>query len=261
MGEGMNPVMDAVVLMYHQIRPDNVRPDWVPNQLADPWYGVSRGAFREQLAYISDQGIPVLSLADFFGEIQRPERLAKGPAVIITFDDGYSTDLDEAAPLLAEHGYPATFFLATSRMGESGMMKPADIRTLDSGLFTVGSHGATHRFLTSLDEQSLVFELESSRDKLTAFTGRPPEYLSVPGGRHNLLVREKAREIGFSGILTSEIGVARSTQRLRIPRVVVSRDMSLKSFARLLDPSSGLFKTQMAKSWMKKGIRKFLRIQ
>lgn len=254
----MRTVANAVVLMYHQIRPDNVDSDWVPNRLADPWYGTSRKDFREQLTYLADHGYPVLSLGEFFGRVAHPKPLGKGPAVIITFDDGYVTDLDEAAPLLAERGFPATFFLATSWIGKSGMLNPAGVRTLDAGPFTVGSHGATHRFLTHLGEHALVSELNLSREKLRVVTGRLPAYLSVPGGRHDRIVREKALELGFEGILTSDIGVARNTERVRIPRVVISRKTDLRTFARLLDPSSISFKTEMVKGWAKRTAHKVL---
>jgi peptidoglycan/xylan/chitin deacetylase (PgdA/CDA1 family) len=254
----MKSLNNAVVLMYHQIRPDNVSPDWTPSRLADPWYGISRKEFREQLTYLSDRGYPILSLSEFFETTYRVQHSVQMPAIIITFDDGYSTDLDEAAPLLAERGFPATFFLATSWIGKAGMLNPAGVRTLDAGPFTVGSHGATHRFLTQLGEQGLVSELRTSREKLKSVTGRFPAYLSVPGGRHDRTVREKAQELGFKGVFTSDVGVARNTEQFRIPRVVITRNTSLKTFARLLDPTSGPFRTEFVKGWVKRTVRKVL---
>lgn len=254
----MKSLINAVVLMYHQIRPDNVSAEWVPNRLADPWYGISRKELRGQLDYLADHGYSILSLSEFFGATYRAKPSGQGPAIIITFDDGYATDLDEAAPLLAERGFPATFFLATSWIGKAGMLNLAGVRTLDAGPFTVGSHGATHRFLTHLGEPGLVSELRASQEKLKAVTGRLPSYLSVPGGRHDRTVREKAQELGFKGILTSDVGVARNTEQFRVPRVVITRNTSLKMFARLLDPTSGPFRTEVVKGWLKRTARKVL---
>lgn len=67
--------------------------------------------FVGQLEYLADQfeviGMPQL-LAWLDGEGDLPNR-----AAMITFDDGYSDNLEVAAPLLAEQGLPATLFLTT----------------------------------------------------------------------------------------------------------------------------------------------------
>ena len=48
---------------------------------------------------------------------QAVERLrlgqTSGDEVVVTFDDGFRNQLDNAAPLLAEHGFSACFFLVT----------------------------------------------------------------------------------------------------------------------------------------------------
>ncbi|MCJ7727008.1 MAG: polysaccharide deacetylase family protein [Acidimicrobiia bacterium] len=95
------------VLAYHRIG-DADDPDllgFAGNVSASP-----RG-FARQLEHVAGNfeviGMPDL-LAWIDGEADLPDR-----AAMITFDDGYLDNLEVAAPLLAEEGFPATLFLTT----------------------------------------------------------------------------------------------------------------------------------------------------
>ncbi len=41
-------------------------------------------------------------------------------AVLITFDDGYRDNLENAAPILLRHGYPAVIFVPTGLLDDDG---------------------------------------------------------------------------------------------------------------------------------------------
>lgn len=97
----------TLVLMYHQIEPSGVPDGWVPNALADARYGVGLSDFREQMDIIRDRKIPVVRLSDCLeGSAGSREPLS----IVVTFDDGYASDLELAAPILEKLGIPATFF-------------------------------------------------------------------------------------------------------------------------------------------------------
>lgn len=97
----MNAPQHAVILMYHRI----ASPDM------DPWgMCVAPEHFSEQLQAIKQIATP-MSLVDFVraqGTGRLPER-----AVVVTFDDGYIDNLEQALPILRRHGIPATLFVTT----------------------------------------------------------------------------------------------------------------------------------------------------
>jgi peptidoglycan/xylan/chitin deacetylase (PgdA/CDA1 family) len=98
----------AVVLVYHR----------VGERSLDPWrLTVDPEIFAGQMETLARDWSP-LSLADLVEGFERrrlPER-----AVAVTFDDGYSDNLEVAAPILLEHGIPTTLFVATELIDSGG---------------------------------------------------------------------------------------------------------------------------------------------
>ena len=90
----------VIVLLYHRV----ATLDHDLFQMA-----VSPERFREQMAYIAGNYRVLRFEAEW-----KPER---GPAVVITFDDGYVDNYRTALPILEELGLPATFFVTTGHVG------------------------------------------------------------------------------------------------------------------------------------------------
>src|SRR6185295_12429728 len=90
-----------LILTYHRVRPE---PDGLITDNAHA------AGFRRQMQVLA-RAFAVLPL------IEAVERMLAGTlpsrAVCITFDDGYADNAEVAAPILADFGLPATFFIAT----------------------------------------------------------------------------------------------------------------------------------------------------
>ena len=97
-----------MILMYHRVADEPI----------DPWgNAVSPTHFSEHLAVLRSQR-NIVPLADFVGML-RAGTLPKD-AVAVTFDDGYVDNLLVAKPQLVAADVPATVFLATGYLGQSG---------------------------------------------------------------------------------------------------------------------------------------------
>ena len=146
-----------------------------------------------------------------------------GNELAITFDDGFRNQLENAAPLLAEHGVSACFFLVTELVGANGdvaaricrerlhlphPVEPLDwdgaAKLLELG-HEVGSHTRSHLELTSVDAATLESELRGSRDDLRARLG-DVRHLSAPYGdraRFSATISEAARAAGYESCATA----------------------------------------------------------
>jgi peptidoglycan/xylan/chitin deacetylase (PgdA/CDA1 family) len=186
-----------------------------------------RDHFSEQLRFLAREFRPVsLSLA--------VERLrlgqTAGDEVVVTFDDGFRNQLDNAAPLLAEHGFNACFFLVSDLLEadrdqarafcRDKLHLPLPIEPLDwdaaSRLLElgheIGSHTRSHPNLTSLEADALLDELTSSREELSRRLG-VVRHVSVPYGdrpRFSETVADAARAAGYESCASAIRGVNRS---------------------------------------------------
>lgn len=241
----------ALVLMYHQIVPDLAPAGWVPAPLADPRYGVREGDFSRQMAFLVQEGYEVLSLEALASKSPSETENNPGrPAVAITFDDGYESDFSRAAPVLAAHGLPATFFVTTGHIGGPGMMTESMVTELSARPdLGIGCHGESHRFLSALPEEECRGELLRSFARIRQLTGRDSLDMSAPGGRTDARVARLARDAGFRLLATSAPGLHPPGGDLfSVPRLPVLRSHSLETFAALLDPSS---LTHRRERWMR----------
>src|SRR5262249_22834387 len=93
------------VLMYHKV-----------NDLATNSVTVPTGLFDEQMAQLGELGYRPVSLDDVLAYYRDGVALP-AQAVLITFDDGYRDNLENAAPILHRHGYPAVLFVPIAYVG------------------------------------------------------------------------------------------------------------------------------------------------
>jgi peptidoglycan/xylan/chitin deacetylase (PgdA/CDA1 family) len=90
-----------LVLAYHRISPVD---DSYDSGVCD----ASPAMFEQQLRFLEKE-------FDVIGpdELETAVLVGRGRYVLLTFDDGYRDNFDEAFPILKRHGVPATFFVTT----------------------------------------------------------------------------------------------------------------------------------------------------
>jgi peptidoglycan/xylan/chitin deacetylase (PgdA/CDA1 family) len=134
----------------------------------------------------------------------------KGCRVVITFDDGYHDNLEVAAPILSELGFPFTVFVTSEfvRSRKAGFLSPSTLRALAAlpGA-QIGAHGANHVALTQCDDATLRKELMSSRSYLEDVLGCEVRTLAYPYGAADRRVRDAALAAGYSLGACSQAGL------------------------------------------------------
>ena len=220
-------ILTAPVLVFHRVT-DDIPGDGIT---------VSTRRFREIVRNLKDHynPIPLARLLDY---------LAKGetwPAktVVVTFDDGYLDNHAHAAPILAEYGVSATFFVTTDAIGSDRVM-PWDaqlprrlpwmdwhhVRELRTRGFEIGSHTLTHPDLGKLPPSDACVEIAGSKEKLEQELGSAVTSFAYPfGGKGNITEenRELVKRAGYSCCCSAYGGFVRlATDRFNIHRLGVN---------------------------------------
>lgn len=155
--------------------------------------------FREQMKWLAGSGIPVVPL----------ERIRDSPgAVALTFDDGFRNFLKEAFPVLRDLRLPSTVFVVSRYCGERNRWpsQPASPRVPDLALMSwselreivrdgvmLGSHTATHPYMTRLSAAEIEEELSISQREIEDRVGQPVRAFAYPYGATSPEAREAVR--------------------------------------------------------------------
>lgn len=156
-----------IILTYHQVGVDRTAEINVPLP-----------EFRRQIAYLAGR-YPVVPLAEAVDATALDQDL-----VVLTFDDGYRSFIEHAAPVLHDHRLPATVYVCPA-YAQSGTYLPWDRSRADpamdwaqlralagSGLVSVGSHTWSHRVVPGLTDEEMHHELADARVEIEERIGR-----------------------------------------------------------------------------------------
>ncbi len=168
--------------------------------------------FAQQLQRLRDSGYRPVTV-DQAVEFVQGRRPLEGRSVLITIDDGARSVATHAEPVLREHGFSAVLFVTTDRDAfvfdvgaEHQRLTDDELRGLDPDVIRIHSHGVTHRPLVELSDPELAAELRDSRTELERITGRPVNYLAIPGNWHDRRVRRMAADAGYDATFVSDAG-------------------------------------------------------
>jgi peptidoglycan/xylan/chitin deacetylase (PgdA/CDA1 family) len=215
------------VLMYHALE-DRDHPSGITDE-GERVYVLGVGQFEAQMGFLQEQGFHTC----FLDDIQAADS-AKGPRVILTFDDGRESDAGLVLPILKRFGFKACFFITTSKIGEPGYLSRGQVKSLADAGMLIGSHGVTHAYLEDLNDEAVRFEMAESRRMLAEVTGTRVDCFSVPGGRIRPHQCDIAAEVGYRAVFTSRLGALESGRPIfSVPRIALKRGHTLDDFRKI----------------------------
>ncbi|HEY4671650.1 MAG TPA: polysaccharide deacetylase family protein [Gemmatimonadaceae bacterium] len=228
--------MSPPILMYHELRLRG--RSLCSDKPGYTRYVIDAEDFRSQLKFLREQGASGQGVGTLL-ERQTPPpaisvRQTPSALVGITFDDGCETDAIAAASALAETGFGATFYVVSGFVGRPGYLNETQIRDLAGHGFEIGSHTASHSYLTGLSEDNLLRELSVSKERLQQMLGRPVVHLSCPGGWWNSEVAAAAKSLGYHSVSTSNLTAAADVDPFCLPRYAVMRNTTADQLFRWL---------------------------
>ena len=225
----VGPVTSVPILYYHYIRIN-------PNPRDRVGFGLSTppAVFRAQMQYLAGHGFHVISLHQAVMAIQNHSGLPSR-SVVLTFDDGYADFFSTAVPILQSHGFTATSFVITGRMGWGGYMTPSQIVAADGMGFTIGAHTVDHVALAAQLPARASWEIKQSKLTLEALLGHPVRDFAYPYGSFNLYDMAQAKSLGFETAVSTLSGTWHSAGQLfELSRIRVGGGLPLAYFAHLV---------------------------
>jgi peptidoglycan/xylan/chitin deacetylase (PgdA/CDA1 family) len=206
-----------MIFMYHGVA--DVDED--PNQLC-----VSPARFAEQMAWLARRGLRGVGIAELVDAM----RVGRQRGLVgLTFDDGYTNVLETALPVLRQHGFGATAYIISDRLGGSNewddgpvwqLMTGGQVRELAAAGIEIGSHAATHMRLAGASPAQLTAEISESRTSLGVLLGTEIRGFAFPYGSMDAASRQAVRDAGYEYACaveasTAEIGL------MALPRLYV----------------------------------------
>src|ERR1700730_771734 len=214
------------ILYYHYIRIN-------PNPRDRVGFGLSTppAMFRAQMQYLANHGFHVISLHEAVVAIKNHNGLPSRP-VVLTFDDGYADFFTAAVPVLQSHGFTATSFVVSGRMGWGGYMTPGQVVAADSMGFTIGAHTVDHVALAAQPPARATWEMKQSKLTLEGLLGHPVADFAYPYGSFNPYDMAQAKSLGFETAVSTMSGSLHAAGQLfLLSRLRIGGGLPLGYFA------------------------------
>ncbi|HYG96504.1 MAG TPA: polysaccharide deacetylase family protein, partial [Solirubrobacterales bacterium] len=204
-------------------------------------------SFAAQMRLLKRLRYRVITLEELAARLRAGETLPRR-TVALTIDDGYRDNFEVAQPILERHGFTATVYLVSKKLGGSNdwgdpgalagrpLLNRSQIEAMRAGGTRFGAHTRNHPRLTELEDAAVGEEIVGSREDLTELLGEEVEGLAYPYGLFDERAVRAAGEAGYAAACTTEARPARHwDDPLRIPRIEVEgSDSSLRFLRRLL---------------------------
>jgi len=138
-----------------------------------------------------------------------------GYHVVVTFDDGFQSIIENALPDLEKRRIPTAIYVPTGYLGQRPgwlndddedyqevVMTADQLCELNSNLVSLGSHCVTHTNLLSLDQDEAEKEIFQSKDFLENLLKKKIYTLSFPHGAYNQAHVQLARLAGYKRVFS-----------------------------------------------------------
>jgi len=229
--DGQPRTVQVPVLMYHYLSEPPSDADIYRRDLS-----VTPALFAAHLDRMIAEGYTIISLYDLAAYLLQGTPLPS-KAVVITFDDGYRDNYENAFPLLRERGITATFFVVIEFINQERpeYLTWPMVQEMAAAGMPIEAHGIDHTTLRGRSHLDLEFQALRSYETLQNAVGLRARFVSYPAGEFDEQTIEVFQEAGYwAGFTTVQGATHRSDELFRLPRVRMRGTTSPDELARLL---------------------------
>ncbi|MBM7690794.1 peptidoglycan/xylan/chitin deacetylase (PgdA/CDA1 family) [Peribacillus deserti] len=231
------------ILLYHRIIDDSAIKDIHYTKEGELYPTiVLKSEFKKQMQYLKDQGYTTLTNEELKLFIQNRHKIPK-KSIVITFDDGFKDNYEEAYPILKKHEFTALNFVIASyitkntmeyKEGEVQYFSASDIKNscdvFEFQSHTYNLHKRTKEgvaFLVDRDQQQIKEDLKTSIEVIRPV--RPT--FAYPYGEYDKEARNALKQLNIGMAFTSEFkDTGPNISMLEIPRKPVYPTDTIEDF-------------------------------
>lgn len=170
---------------------------------------ISISDFRTHLEYLKANSFNVLTLSEAVKYLKNTGENNK--VAVITVDDGYTSFLSGALPLLKEFGFPATLFVNTETIGNGSYLNWDELRQVKKAGIEIGNHSHSHPYFLNLHQHDHVKifreELAKAQQLLKEHLDVVPSVFAYPYGEYTPEMKEAVNQMGFIAAAAQNSGV------------------------------------------------------
>lgn len=183
------------ILVYHALGEAPATEEY-------PGLYVSEPEFEGEMTWLHSQGYEAVTLDQAEDAWYHGGTLPAKP-IVITFDNGYPTQVTFAPKVLSRYGWPGVLFEITEEH-----LRPSEITPIIEIGWEVDSHSATHPDLTELSGKELEYQVAASRRYLRRKFGIRSDNFCYPSSEYNAATIASVKEAGYVGAVTENAGYA-----------------------------------------------------
>ena len=227
--DGVRRTANAPILMYHYISAPPSQADRIRVGLSVP-----PEAFDAQMKLLADHGFHTVTLLDVYEYLANGQPLPVNP-VVITFDDGYVDNYQNAFPILQKYGMVGTFFVLVGPpdAGNPNYMTWDMLTEMSNAGMDIELHSRDHVDLRWRTFNYLFFQIVGGRQSIEGHTGRPVHFMAYPSGLYDAALLKFLTTFDFWAAVTTNSGHTHTlSDALTWTRIRISGQLSLESFAK-----------------------------
>jgi peptidoglycan/xylan/chitin deacetylase (PgdA/CDA1 family) len=174
------------------------------------WFDTTTAELRQHFEAIRAAGVTPVSMDQLYHHLRDGEPLPE-KAILLTFDDAYLGQYENAYPLLKEFNYPAVYFVQTGFVGvptSKDHFTWEQMQEMDrENLVSFAAHTISHpEDLRLFDDAKLRREIGESKRVMEEKLGHPIDYFAYPAGNRDERVKQYVADAGFKLSFTMDTG-------------------------------------------------------
>jgi peptidoglycan/xylan/chitin deacetylase (PgdA/CDA1 family) len=210
---GKEPV---TILMYHVINPP------LPGAKFPGLY-VPPEEFAQQMQALAKAGFHAVTMDQMLANWTRGTPLPAGKPIVVSFDNGYQSQLTQALPVLRKLGWAGVENIQLTGLPPSqGGLSDAQVAELVAAGWELDTQGISHADLITLNATALHNQVAVARAEVQRRWHVPANWFCYPSGHYNATVIAEVKAAGYVGSTTVVPGWATpSEDPYRLPRLRV----------------------------------------